>query len=73
MDRCEFEASCFYVALLENRPHAVKQLMKEFCDGNYGKCARYLLFRTRGRCRVPHYLLPEDMYRAHKIIDEMSK
>jgi len=70
MDTCEFHASCFYLNMIKKRPRAVKYLIEEFCDGNYHKCARYMLFKTHGPCKVPRYLLPEDMHKACKILND---
>ena len=71
MDTCEFHASCFYLKLIKKRPRAAKHLIEEFCDGNYHKCARHMVFKTRGPCKVPLYLLPEDMHKACKILNDL--
>ena len=72
MDPCEFHLSCFYLNSIKNRPRAVKCLIEEFCDGNYTKCARFVLLNAHGPRKVPHYLLPEDMYKACKILNDLK-
>lgn len=72
METCEFHTSCFYLDLIKSRPRAVKHLIEEFCDGNYANCARFLLFKAHGTCKVPKYLLPEDMHKACKILNDLK-
>jgi hypothetical protein len=73
MDACEVRSSCFFFnAAHQGTPGLAGQLRDMYCTGNYAACARLLVYRRRGRNKVPDYLSPDDIQEACKLLDDLS-
>ncbi len=72
MAKCNFQSACFFNNLMQSKPRTLEYLEEEFCDGNYLKCARHMIYVSQGSGRVPRYLLPEDTMEAYKLLDELE-
>ncbi len=73
MDTCGFRSSCvFYNDLLGKRPITMGYIKEEYCDSNYSRCARFMVYKARGPYNVSKYLFPEDIHEAYKILDELN-
>jgi len=47
-------------------------IKEEYCDSNYSRCARFMVYKARGPYNVSKYLFPEDIHEACKILDELN-
>jgi hypothetical protein len=72
MGKCSFQSACFFNNLMQSKPRTLEYLEEEFCNGNYFKCARYMICVSQGSGGVPKYLLPEDTLEACKLLDELE-
>jgi len=57
---------------MQNKPRTLEYLEEEFCNDNYLKCARHMIYVSQGSGSVPRYLLPEDTMEAYKLLDELQ-
>ena len=73
MDMCEYRSSCaFYKELKERRPLTLESIKEEYCDSNYFRCARFMVYKANGPYNVSKYLFPEDIHEACKILDDLN-
>ena len=69
MAYCELLAGCiFFNDKLTDLPAAADFLKNKFCRGDSSECARYVVYKTLGRERVPSDLFPNDISRAKQLI-----
>ena len=62
MARCILLDSCFFFNNgLSAMPCTTESLKDKYCRGNYGECARFLVFEASGRDKVPRDLSPNDV------------
>jgi hypothetical protein len=71
MGKCEYKSACFFNNLMQSKPLTLEYLEDEFCDCNYLRCARFMIYNSYGVNKVPRYLLPEDTMEACKLLDEL--
>jgi hypothetical protein len=72
MDSCELLGQCtFHAYLASHKPYTLEHLEDDYCNDNYAKCVRFMLYRLHGQSLVPGYLLPWDIREARKIIDTL--
>lgn len=72
MPECECLKNCPY---FESGPASEisavgKMRREEYCQGDYSKCARYMVFKALGREKVPRDLLPFQVSRAEELINK---
>ena len=49
----------------------ITDIMKtRYCKGEHWECARFIIFKARGKESVPANLYPHETYRAYSIIKE---
>ncbi len=73
MDECDMRSTCFFFKAARQGTYSLAgQLCNAYCTGNYAACARLLVYRHRGRHKVPDYLSPDDIQEACKILDDMN-
>lgn len=46
---------------------------EEYCNGDYTKCARYMVFKALGKENVPRDLLPFQTDKAKQLIERNKK
>ena len=69
MADCEaFSVCAFLNDRLANMPATAATFKRSYCQGNYSTCARYLVFKTLGRSKVPSDLSPNQNHKASEII-----
>jgi hypothetical protein len=73
MAECECLVKClFFNDRMQNIPAVANMLKDKYCHGNSSECARYMVFKSLGRERVPGDLFPNQVDRAEKIIAEAA-
>ncbi len=73
MFECDMRSSCSFFNAARQGPSGIAgQLRDTYCAGNYAACARLLVYRSRGRYKVPDYLSPDDIQEACKILDDLN-
>jgi hypothetical protein len=66
---CELLATCkFFNDKMANVPVTAEIMKASICRSDNSQCARYLVFKTMGRERVPGDLFPNEMERARTIV-----
>lgn len=69
MPECECLSKCpFFNDKMEGTPAMAKMIKEKYCLGDNNDCARYMVFRTLGREKVPSDLYPVQNDRAKQII-----
>ena len=70
MGTCGFRSSCaYYNDLKDRKPLALMTVTEEFCDNNYSRCARFMIYEARGPMNnIPTNLFPEDVDEAWIIV-----
>jgi len=53
-------------------PTVAEMMKKRYCHGDYGSCARQLIFQSLGKGHAPVDLAPNDIQRAHRIIRDAT-
>lgn len=71
MANCEVVSGCiFFNDKMANKPATAEIYKKRFCQGDNSECARYLVFKSKGKGNVPADLFPNQIDRAKEIIEE---
>jgi hypothetical protein len=69
MADCECLPKCpFFNDRMENMPAMADLMKKRFCQGNWSSCARYMVFKGKGREFVPSDMFPSETERAEEIL-----
>ena len=70
MAKCELTEGCpfFNSWVSQNMPSVVEGMKERYCLGDNRQCARFRVFKARGREQVPQDLTPADTKRADQII-----
>ena len=69
MANCECLEGCpFFNDRMEKMPSTANIIKKTFCLGTYEGCARYMVFKAKGKPAVPLDLFPNDTKRAESIL-----
>jgi hypothetical protein len=69
MSECICLPKClFFNDKMANMPVMAEHMKQRFCLGNNNECARYKVFTTLGRDKVPENLFPNNYDRALEII-----
>jgi hypothetical protein len=60
MALCVLVNDCpFFQNMLEGMPSISELLKEEYCRGDHGQCARFIVFQSLGRESVPRTLFPQ--------------
>ncbi|MDD3626256.1 MAG: hypothetical protein PHV06_02940 [bacterium] len=71
MANCECLAKCpFFNDQMMNMPNMATSIKEKYCKGDNSDCARYMVFKTIGREKVPGNLFPHQKDIAETIIKE---
>lgn len=71
MADCPGTATCpFFTNKMANMPAAASALKRAYCQGTFHRCARLLVKQAMGKEAVPPDLLPADLPRARKILQD---
>ena len=69
MASCELVEACiFFNDKMTNMPSTAAVIKKSYCEGDFGRCARYMVVQAKGRGTVPADLFPNQVDRAREII-----
>lgn len=69
MPDCECLSKCpFFNDKMADMPSTAGIYKKRYCQGDFGQCARYRVFRALGREAVPADLFPNQGKRADQIL-----
>jgi hypothetical protein len=69
MADCECLAGCiFFNDKMASRPATANTYKRHFCQEDSTTCARYMVFKARGKGSVPSDLYPNQQDRAKTII-----
>jgi hypothetical protein len=69
MADCECLSGCpFFNDKMANMPAMANSYKRKYCRGNFEKCARYMVFKTLGKPKVPADLYPNQQEKAQQII-----
>ena len=60
----------FFNDKMENMPTLSEKYKRDYCLSDFEKCARYMVFKTLGKPKVPNNLFPNMQEKATKIISE---
>jgi hypothetical protein len=74
MAKCECLPGCpFFNGQMAQSLSAIAELMKKrYCLGDPNRCARFMVKERLGKPHVPKDLIPNQVWRAHKIISEAA-
>ena len=65
---CENIAKCiFFNDKMANKPGTANIMKKNYCEGDFKTCARYIVCKKLGRESVPPDLFPNQSERAYKL------
>lgn len=71
MSECELLAGCiFFNDKMADQPATADLLKVRYCKGDNSKCARYMVYKAKGRDNVPPDLFPGQLTRANSIIQK---
>jgi hypothetical protein len=72
MTTCECLAGCpFFNDKMANMPAMANLFKKSYCEGgDFGKCARYIVFKALGKPNVPADLFPNQAERANELVQK---
>ncbi len=69
MAECECLPKCpFFHDKMESMPALAGMMKKKYCQGDNSTCARFMVFKAKGRDFVPGDLYPSQQDRAKQII-----
>ena len=69
MTDCECINSCPFINdRMANEPGTAEGLKREYCQGDYTTCARFMVFKALGKPKVPVDMFPSQVDRAKKVI-----
>jgi hypothetical protein len=68
---CELTERCTFLAeSMARTPTIASFYRSQLCKGDFTSCARYVVYKAKGRKAVPADLLPDQMDRAKRILSE---
>jgi len=71
MNECPRLSTCpFFNEKMKAKPGTTEMYKSMYCQKDYEKCARYLVFIALGKEKVPANLYPNEVDRAKQIIQE---
>ena len=70
MADCELLAGCiFFNDRMASMPSTAEVIKLRYCKSDNTGCARYMIFRTMGRDKVPQELFPNQIEQAMQVIE----
>ncbi|MFH1677024.1 MAG: hypothetical protein ABIC40_08355 [bacterium] len=75
MKKCEYFETCgfFDCNIVYQIPLLAKTMKENFCLGDSSKCARFMVFKVLKCDSVPSSLIPSQIRKAEKIINDAGK
>ena len=71
MADCECLEGCpFFNDRMQNMPGLSGIYKKNYCKGDYQKCARYMVFKSLGKAAVPLDMFPNQKEEAESLIQK---
>ncbi len=68
---CQCLAGCpFFNDKMKNMPAMAEHMKKKYCRADWENCARYMVFRVKGKPSVPADLFPAQKARAATILGD---
>ena len=68
MADCECLKGCvFFNDKMNNMPSMANIMKTRYCQGNPSGCARYIVFKAKGKAAVPPDLFPNQVERARAL------
>lgn len=68
---CECLSNCpFYNDQMSNMPTIAGIYKDKYCNTDNSSCARFLVFKTFGKEKVPHDLFPNQIYRVYELFSQ---
>jgi hypothetical protein len=69
MAECGRLATCiFFNDQMDNMPTVAHLMKKQYCEGDFDRCARYQVAEKLGGPNVPRDLYPNDFTRAKRLL-----
>ena len=69
MAECECLKACiFFNDKMSGMPSMADIMKKKYCLGNHNDCARYMVFKAKGKGNVPSTLFPNQQAEAKRQI-----
>ncbi len=69
MADCECLSGCPFFNDRMKGLESIKEMMKlKYCKGDYSACARYMVFKSLGKPKVPADLIPNEVERAKALV-----
>ncbi|MCK5708073.1 MAG: hypothetical protein KAI43_10510 [Candidatus Aureabacteria bacterium] len=65
---CPYKEDTFLQDQLVKMPAFIKSIKKDYCEGNFIECARYMVLKALGEENIPANLFPNDQKGAKEII-----
>lgn len=70
MAQCECLPGCpFFNDKLTNMPAVSDMLKQQYCLDDFESCARYRVFKAKGKAAVPGDLYPNDVTRVQNLLN----
>ncbi|MBN2525952.1 MAG: hypothetical protein JXR76_06115 [Deltaproteobacteria bacterium] len=74
MTECECLAEClFFNEKMVNKPTTAGMMKNRYCLGDSSSCARYMVFKAKGKQHVPDDMFPNQHKRAKELIEELEE
>ncbi len=71
MADCECIPGCiFFNDKMANMPALANSYKRQYCKGDKSNCARYIIFKAKGKGRVPSDLFPNNQSKAKVILEK---
>ena len=71
MPDCECLGRClFFNDLMSDMPNLAGMMKEQYCRGAFSECARYAVFKAKGREAVPKDMFPNNVERARALVGE---
>lgn len=69
MANCECLDGCpFFNDKMDNMPGLSNMYKRSYCKGDYVSCARYMVFKSLGKAKVPVDMFPNQQDRAKELL-----
>jgi len=71
MAQCELVQGCFFTMdFSNNMPSRLAVIKRTYCNKDFVKCARFMVFNSHGMEKIPNDLDPSDVELAERIISQ---
>lgn len=70
MANCECLDGCpFFNDKMDNMPGLSNMYKRSYCKGDYASCARFMVFKSLGKAKVPEDMFPNQQDRAKELLN----